>query len=228
MPVPARKVKVGDLLRVWVPQRNANGTLIARKGICMNTEAAGAAAPPSEAVLAALMPVTRVSRWWGGIINAVTHSGRILAGGDGAAAATAPTPAAAPPLSPPPAAGFVLSATVVDSPLQVQAALASGPSLLKLASVLSPGTMQGSTLAEAAVLLVCRVSHALKLAADAVAGGGPGGCPSLSFALELVGWAVSVALFAVVDVAVGAPVVLLSLLDVAARTRTVNYVLSSC
>jgi len=80
--------------------------------------------------------VLEITRWRGGIINPLTHSGRILA--------AAATPSSAPGSAAPDPASFVLATTFLASPGNVLGTLVVVPSFFKLGSLLFPQQLQDS------------------------------------------------------------------------------------
>jgi hypothetical protein len=162
VPMPAREAKLGDALQlVDASDMRAGRTVSAQ--------------------------VTRISRWQGGIINPLTHSGRILAG-----------PVAVNSTFTPPYGGvFTAAATVIDSPYHVQLLVTSLPGLLKLASILFPSQLQRSALVERSIMSVCWVSAELKGVMSKTQFG------TVSMAFEVIAWAISLLLFLVVDLVVG-------------------------
>jgi hypothetical protein len=162
VPMPAREAKLGDALQLVDASDMRAGKSISAQ-------------------------VTRISRWQGGIINPLTHSGRILAG-----------PVAVNSTFTPPYGGvFTAAATVIDSPYHVQLLVTSLPGLLKLASILFPSQLQRSALVERSIMSVCWVSAELKGVMSKTQFG------TVSMAFEVIAWAISLLLFLVVDLVVG-------------------------
>jgi len=133
--------------------------------------------------------VTRIGTWKGGIVNPLTHTGRILAG---ATHNKYPT--------------FALATTVLDSPHQVQLTLVSMPSVLKIGSWLFPAQLQQSQMAEDAIMMVCALTCALQAAISwlgVVIGANAEVVRLGLLALESIAFTFSVALFVAVDICIG-------------------------
>jgi len=119
--VPAHQLKVGD--RIPVTRTNTAGARI------QNTKTA-------------VLPIIRVERWRGGIINPLTHSGLILvvsSSGD-----------------------IVITTTVLHATHSLQRTLIALPfTVLKLASWLFPVRIQQSEFIQGAILTGCKTTVAL-------------------------------------------------------------------
>jgi hypothetical protein len=168
-PTPARAARVGD--RVVVATVAAGGG-----GVTIST-------------------ITEIERWYGaGIINPLTHSGRILAGSAVSTASRA-------------SASFVASTAVVDSPKHVQWTLAAMPSLLKAGSLMFPARFQESPVVEDAILFVCGATSRMQSwLQGGLLRGASGGV------LESLAWVLSLLLFLLLDLLVGSTFIVTSLL----------------
>jgi len=187
--VPAHNVKVGDTMTV---------VKLMTGGSTSN---------------ASTVTITHVEPWTGGIINPITHTGRILAGAgasDGISGST-----------------FVLATTTLESPLNVQLTLVSLPSVMKLGSLMFPRQLQDSHIVEAAILTITSATAAIQHAITAAIS--PVTMPLTNTAVQGVAWAFSVLLFLIVDLAVGTSFVIAQLLSTAvgiasATSLSVAYV----
>merc|ERR1719198_2411928 len=120
--------------------------------------------------------VIAISRWEGGIINPLTHSGRILAGGAAGDSGS-----------------FVLATTVFASPGGVLLTMATMPSFFKLGSLLFPEQLQDSRLVEWSSNVVAGLTLLL-YRLDVV-------FPNIL--LQAITWSLSIACFAVLDLVIG-------------------------
>jgi hypothetical protein len=144
LPAPTHSARMGDRLRVveW-----CSGGTTDTKGA--KSHVVTIEHPQSirctGMTTAVTVTVAGISRWKGGIINPITHSGRILAAtATSVVSAAAGQPAGAGAVF----AGFTLATTVIDSPGQVQLVVTAAPSFLKLGSLLFPAQFQRSALVE--------------------------------------------------------------------------------
>jgi len=164
--------------------------------------------------------VTAVGAWRGGIINPLTHSGRILAGAPSAPASASPSASSAASV-PPSALSFALTTTVFHSPGGSLLHMATMPSFFKLGSLLFPTEIQASRVIESASDLVALVTLLLNhfdAAADAALDVRSSPCstsstPSSSARAALLGaarhavhfttWGLAIATFALFDLTLG-------------------------
>merc|ERR1711990_1026743 len=165
-PLAAHGAKPGDLLQIIE---------LVDKGRLKNVKSA---------------PITRISRWQGGIINTLTGSGYVLAGSAHANISESGSAVQA----------FAAATTVIDSPHHVQLLLTEMPTLLKLASAWYPRRFQQSDAIEATILLACSVSAALE---EAVQTYGFAASSTIGGVLEGLAWAISLVFFLLTDLIVG-------------------------
>jgi len=198
----AREVKVGDAMFVMDPEA-ASATDSA-------ATAAGGAAALSFA------HVSRISRWRGGIINPLTHSGRVLAANP-AANSRSSSPTADPSGKPKvtqvvqvhavPAKAFILASTVFASPGNALKTMASMPSLFKLGSILFPNQLQESIVVEFAASVVAGSTLMLQSALGWCKNYGKGNQAALALILavaDTVAYCVCVLGFVLFDLTIGA------------------------
>ena len=143
LPVPARRLKVGDCMEVvtFGAQHVSNPAII-------NTDAG------STGSVVSTVEIVRIERWTGGIINPLTHTGFILAASpqkpNSITDKHMPSIAAA--------AVGVASTTVLESPWNVQQTLLSLPiTFLKVSSWAFPSQFQDSEFIESAILTGTKV-----------------------------------------------------------------------
>lgn len=196
-PAPARDVKVGDTMLVLGQNKN------------------------EDKMSMSVARVTAVGAWRGGIINPLTHSGRILAGAPSApafASASASSAASVPPSS----SSFALATTVFHSPGGSLLRMATMPSLFKLGSLLFPTEIQASCVVESAsdlvafvTLLLNQFDAAADVALDLISSSPSStpSTPSSSARAALLGtarhavhsttWGLAIATFALFDLTLG-------------------------
>jgi len=174
--VPAARVKVGDVMTVVTHPVSSSS---------------------SSHPLSVPVRVTRVGAWTGGIINPLTHTGRILAGASGLVEQDDKK------LS---RSSFALATSVLESPHQVQFTLVSMPSVLKAASFLFPVQFQQSELVESAIMAVCGITCTLQGAIVwlvGISGVTARISTIVMLVLESIAFTASVLLFLSVDICVG-------------------------
>jgi hypothetical protein len=212
-PAPAHSARKGDQLEVveaaeWCGGGGTNGSK-GTKPRALTTEQSKLTCMRQMRMAIVTVAVTGISRWKGGIINPLTHSGRILAATTTSVASSALAADAADAAGQALGAGgdatfagFTLATTVIDSPGQVQLAVTASPSFLKLGSLLFPDQFQGSVLVERSIMVVCGLTSELQLFLRSTfpADGRSGILASMC---EGAAWVVGALVFVLVDFCVG-------------------------